>query len=167
MKRDTIVGEHVVLAPLAPEHTDALRAIRASDEVARWWGPPEDGFPFTDEPGATRFAICVDGEIAGLIQFCEEKEDPDRRHASIDIFVAAAFHDRGVGTDAVGTLAGHLLDDRGHHRITIDPSPDNRRAIRCYEKVGFRRVGVMRSEWRDRATGEWRDTLFMELVRLP
>ena len=50
--------------------------------------------------------------------------------------------------------------------MTIDPAVDNAPAIRCYEKAGFRRVGVMRAAWRDGWTGEWRDTLFMELVAL-
>jgi aminoglycoside 6'-N-acetyltransferase len=36
-------------------------------------------------------------------------------------------------------------------------------AVRCYEKVGFRRVGVLRSYERD-AGGGWRDGLLMELL---
>ena len=59
----------------------------------------------------------------------------------------------------------HLLDDRGHHRLTLSTSPTNARAIRVYEKVGFRRVGVQhRAVW-DRVAGEWVDELLMELVR--
>lgn len=50
--------------------------------------------------------------------------------------------------------------------MTIDAAADNTPAIRCYEKAGFRRVGVMRAAWRDGWTGIWRDTLFMELVAL-
>jgi len=61
-------------------------------------------------------------------------------------------------------VANHLVVERGHHRVTIDPAADNHPAIRAYEKAGFRPVGVMRAAWRDFATGEWRDTLFMELV---
>jgi aminoglycoside 6'-N-acetyltransferase len=34
------------------------------------------------------------------------------------------------------------VHDRGHHRLVIDPAADNERAIRCYERVGFRRIGV-------------------------
>jgi aminoglycoside 6'-N-acetyltransferase len=58
------------------------------------------------------------------------------------------------------------MAERGHHRVTIDPAVDNAAAIRSYEKSGFPRVGVMRSAWRDGWAGEWRDTLFMELVTL-
>jgi aminoglycoside 6'-N-acetyltransferase len=44
----------------------------------------------------------------------------------------------------VRTLARYLIDERGHHRLTIDPAADNAAAVRTYEKVGFRAVGLMR-----------------------
>jgi aminoglycoside 6'-N-acetyltransferase len=156
-------GRDVVLRPIEARDAAALRAIHAAPEVTRWWGSVADGFPFADEPDATRFAILVAGELAGLIQYCEEQE-PDYRHASIDIGLDPRLHGRGLGTDALETLVRHLLDDRGHHRITIDPAADNAVAIRSYEKAGFRPVGVMRSAWRD-PNDAWRDVLLMEFVR--
>jgi aminoglycoside 6'-N-acetyltransferase len=162
----TLRGDHVVLRPLAPAHAERLRAIRDEPSVARWWGSLEDGFPLQDEPGATRFVIEVDGALAGMIQYGEERE-PDYRHAWIDLFVATEHQGRGVGRDALRTLVGHLLDDRGHHRVTIDPMLANEAAVRCYEAAGFRRVGVLEAASRDPATGEWGDDLLMELVRLP
>jgi aminoglycoside 6'-N-acetyltransferase len=98
-----------------------------------------------------------------MIQYSEELE-PDYRHASIDLFVDAARHGRGLGSDAVRALADYLVAERGHHRVTIDPAADNLAAIRAYEKAGFTPVGVMHAAWKDFATGEWRDTLFMERV---
>jgi aminoglycoside 6'-N-acetyltransferase len=131
-------------------------------EVGRWWGPVPDDFPLGDEPEATRFTIVVEGRIAGMVQFGEEN-DPDWRHGSIDIFLAPDFHGRGIGTEAVRRVIRVLVDERGHHRVTIDPAADNAAAIRCYEKAGFRAVGVMRKAWRD-GDGLWRDILLMELV---
>ena len=58
----------------------------------------------------------------------------------------------------------HLIDDRGHHRITIDPSASNAAAIRVYEKAGFRRVGVMRRYEREIGGAGWRDGVLMELL---
>lgn len=158
-----IRGKQVVLRPLAEGDVGALRAIVAQPAVAIWWGKQPTGFPLTDEPTATRFTILEDGDVAGMIQYSEELE-PDYRHASIDLFVDAGRHGRGLGSDAVRALADYLVAERGHHRVTIDPAADNRAAIRAYEKAGFRPVGVMRAAWRDFATGEWRDTLFMERV---
>ena len=70
---------------------------------------------------------------------------------------------RGVGSDAVATVCRHLVDDRGHHRVTIDPAVENTAAVRAYEKAGFVRVGVMRAAERSPA-GVWRDALLMERV---
>jgi aminoglycoside 6'-N-acetyltransferase len=153
----------MILRPLAPEDAQELRRIRATPQVARWWEPPEDDFPLDDEPDSTRLTIEVDGAVAGMVQFHEEL-DPKYRHASIDLFLDAALHGRGIGTEAVRRVVRHLIDERGHHRITIDPAADNAAAIRAYEKVGFRRVGVMRRYERDVDGRGWHDGLLMELL---
>ncbi|HEX2296318.1 MAG TPA: GNAT family protein [Actinomycetota bacterium] len=157
-------GEHVVLRPLDPADHAAVRRIRAADEVVRWWGRPDDDFPPDD--GDPRFAVLVDGRIAGMVQYYEEP-DPDARHADVDIFLDPAVHGRGYGTDAMQTLVRHLVEDRGHHRVTLSTDPGNHVAIRCYEKVGFRRVGITRaSRWDDLAE-QWVDELLMDFVVPP
>jgi aminoglycoside 6'-N-acetyltransferase len=153
----------VSLRPLAREDEAELIRIHSTPEVARWWDVPADGFPWSDEPEATRLTIEVDGAAAGLIQFFEELE-PRYRHAAIDVFVDPALHGRGVGTQALRLLVRQLIDERGHHRITIDPAADNAAAIRTYEKAGFRPVGVMRRYERDAGGDGWHDGLLMELL---
>ena len=155
-------GELVSLRPLAESDAAAVRAIAEEPEVFRWWGPQDDDFPLSDEPEATRFTILEDGVVVGLVQYGEE-EEPDFRHAWIDVFVTTERHGRGLGTDAVRRLARHLIEELGHHRVTIDPAVDNTGAVRSYEKAGFRTVGVMRKAWRD-PDGVWRDGLLMEMV---
>jgi aminoglycoside 6'-N-acetyltransferase len=98
-----------------------------------------------------------------MIQFSEETE-PRYRHAGIDVFLDPDLHGRGIGTEAVRRVVRILVDDRGHHRITIDPAASNARAIRAYEKAGFRVVGVMRRYEREPDTDEWHDGLLMELI---
>jgi aminoglycoside 6'-N-acetyltransferase len=152
----------MVLRPLAEGDEDELRRIHSTPEVSRWWDLPDADFPW-DEPESTRLAIEVDGAVAGLIQFSEELE-PKYRHAGIDLFLDPALHGRGLGTEAVRRVVRHLIDDRGHHRITIDPATANTAAIRAYEKAGFRRVGVMRRSERDADGRGWHDSLLMELL---
>jgi aminoglycoside 6'-N-acetyltransferase len=108
------------------------------------------------------YVVLVDGRVVGIIQSYEE-DDPDRRHAGIDVVLHPDAHDRGIGTDAVRTLARHLIDHDGHHRLVIDPAADNTRAIRCYEKVGFRRVGILRRYERG-SDGAFHDGLLMDLL---
>jgi aminoglycoside 6'-N-acetyltransferase len=87
------------------------------------------------------------------------------RHAGIDIVVHPDAHGRGLGTEAIRVLARHLFNDRGHHRLIIDPNASNARAIHVYQNVGFRRVGVLRQyEWSARE-GRWTDGLLMDLQR--
>ncbi len=157
-------GEGVLLRPLEPADEAELRRILDEPEVARWWDPdPQDGFPWDDGPESTRFVIVVEGAVAGMIQYGEEPE-PKYRHASIDLFLDPALRGRGLGTEAVRVLARHLVHDRGHHRLTIDPAADNAAAIRAYEKVGFKPVGIMRRYERDTRGEGWHDGLLMDLL---
>ncbi len=151
------------LRPLTAADGPDLLRILETPEVARWWDEPDEGFPFTDDPEATRLVIEVDGAVAGMIQFVEELT-PKYRHASIDLFLDPALHGRGLGTEAVRRVVRHLIDERGHHRITIDPAVTNAAAIRAYEKAGFAAVGIMRSYERDVGGAGWHDGLLMELV---
>src|SRR3954466_910347 len=111
----------LVLRPLTPEDTPELRRIIATPEVARWWDPPEDDFPHADDPDATRFAIEVDGAVAGMIQYGEELQ-PKYRHASIDLFLDPAVHGRGIGSEAARRGAPLPTGKRGPHRLTTDPA---------------------------------------------
>lgn len=157
-------GERVVLVPVVAEHVPELHRIRRSAAVWARWGDVDEtsDWPF-DEPEATCYTILVDGEIRGMVQYGEET-DPMYRHASIDIFLDPAVHGRGTGSDTVRTLARHLLRERGHHRLVIDPAADNEPAIRAYAAVGFRPVGVMRQYERDADGNGWHDGLLMDLV---
>ena len=105
----------------------------------------------------------IDGQVAGGIQY-EEENDPMYRHAGIDIYLDSRYQGRGAGSEAVGLLARFLFEQRGHHRITIDPAAANDRAIRSYTKVGFRPVGVMRQYERG-GDGRFHDGLLMDLLR--
>jgi aminoglycoside 6'-N-acetyltransferase len=158
-------GDRVVLRPLQVDDVPVLVEIQAQPSVARWWGPPNEEDlrrQAAGESEETSFAITFDGAVAGLIQYAEENE-PMYRHAGIDLFLSEELQGRGLGTDAVRTLARHLVHDRGHHRLTIDPSADNVAAISAYEKVGFKPVGVMRQYERS-PEGGWRDGLLMDLL---
>ncbi|SDT12232.1 GNAT family N-acetyltransferase [Jiangella sp. DSM 45060] len=183
-------GALVTLRPAGPADVERLVAIRSTPEVHHRWGgddlPAEVAADLTDDDlhlyvievdvpeggsaaagsaaagSAAAGSAAAGGEVVGAVQWSSE-EDPQYRHAGIDIYVDPAHHGRGIGTDAVRTLARHLLRDHGYHRLTIDPAADNAVAIACYAKVGFRPVGVMRQYERG-PDGTWHDGLLMDLL---
>ena len=114
---EVLRGRSVVLVPTAAQHVPELRRILATPEVRARWRDEDASpqWPF-DDPSAMRFTVLVDEAVRGMVQYGQE-DDPDYRHASIDLFLDPTVHGHGVGRDAVATLARHLVHDRGHHRL--------------------------------------------------
>jgi aminoglycoside 6'-N-acetyltransferase len=150
-------GERVTLRILDVADVPRLRELRP-----RGWSPVEVDWPL-GASSSTRYTILLDGSVVGFIQ-SHENPDPEYRYAGIDIFVGTPYHGQGIGSDAVRTLVVHLVCDLGHHRVVIDPRADNAAAIRCYRKVGFKPIGVMRRYERNLETGAWNDNLLMDLL---
>jgi aminoglycoside 6'-N-acetyltransferase len=158
-------GDRVRLRPLAAADVPQLVAIQAQPGIARWWGEPEEGHyeeKLAGTEGVTAYTIVLDDETVGLIQY-DEEDDPMYRHAGIDLFLSEPAQGQGLGLDAVRTMARHLIEDRSHHRLVIDPAADNVAAIRTYEKAGFKPVGVMR-RYERLPGGDWHDGLLMDLL---
>ena len=161
-------GDKVTLRTAVPSDIAELARIRSTAAVLGRWPVADEGLEaelaadVAGEDGTEFLAVELNGAVVGAIQWAAE-HDPMYRHAGMDIYLDPAVHGRGVGTDAVRTLARHLVHTLGHHRLVIDPAVDNEPAIRCYAKVGFRPVGVMRQYERG-ADGEWHDGLLMDLL---
>lgn len=165
-------GQRTTLRAVTPADAADLLRIRAMPEVARWWHAPDPGWPSADqEPGVTRWAVVVDdagdsGQVVGLVQ-AGEAGDAEYRSASIDLFLDPAVHGRGLGREVVTRVRDHLIDDHGHHRLTMDPAVGNHASIRCCRACGFREVGIMRHYERDADGQGWHDGMLMEYVVEP
>ena len=162
---EIMVSGRLRLRAVTPADRPRLELILAEPSVARWWTAASAAGAAADwlaGDEAIHFVIDDDGEVIGSIQV-EEELDPDYEFASIDLFLTGAAQGRGLGPDVIRAIARYLLDVRGHHRLTIDPNVANERAIRAYQKVGFRPVGVLRAYERN-ADGTWHDNLLMDLL---
>ena len=159
-------GPRLVVRSMQDTDVARLAEIAAEPEIWQRWGEVSAADLREKLAGLDDVAALVvelDGEVAGLIQYHEET-DPDYRHAGVDMFLAGTARGQGYGREALLLVAAHLFEERGHHRLTIDPAADNEPAIRCYTAAGFRTVGVMRRYERGR-DGSFHDGLLMELVR--
>lgn len=167
----TLRGPRVLLRPVNDGDLAPLLEILREPDVARHWSQPDDDFDRhellsgDDADGAERittFVIAVNAEIIGWIAGWE-KLHPDYRHAGIDLFLSTKHQGRGYGPEAIRLVCRWLFQERGHHRITIDPAADNLHAIAAYERVGFKRVGVMRRYERGE-DGNYHDGMLLDLL---
>lgn len=128
--------------------------------VAEWWDAPvtlddvrADYVPCLADDSETQVFIAeAEGRAIGFIQsyvaarsgdgWWPNESDPGVR--GIDQFLADANTlNQALGTVMLRAFVAQLFADPAVTRIQTDPSPANARAIRCYEKSGFKRVGVI------------------------
>ncbi|SFX61522.1 aminoglycoside 6'-N-acetyltransferase [Thermoactinomyces sp. DSM 45891] len=53
------------------------------------------------------------------------------------------YWNKGVGTRLVSCMVGYLVREIGAKAIIMDPQTRNKRAIRCYEKCGFKKLSFL------------------------
>jgi len=153
-------GEGVTLRPATKADVAGLTEILADPDATSWWGRYDAARVRAEVAGT--WAIEIAGALAGWLH-AHEEPDPDFPSVAFDIVLGAPARSRGHGREALRTAIRWFARERGHHRFTIDPAVENERAIRAYEAVGFRRVGVMRRYERG-PDGRWRDGLLMDLL---
>ena len=157
----TLALGELTLRVAADADIPALVEILGEAEVHRWWGAYDEAAVRKDLACSPCWTIVVGGRVAGWLQVNEER-DPMFPSVAFDIALGAVARGRGLGQLALRAAIAHFIE-QGHHRFTIDPATDNERAIRCYEAVGFKRVGVLRAYERA-PNGRWRDGLLMDLL---
>jgi aminoglycoside 6'-N-acetyltransferase len=160
----TLVGDGFEVRPPSPGEAEQLVELITKDpEAGPWWGSEAEVVLrwFAEDDVQVLVIVGPHGPV-GLVTYTEE-EDPDYFSAGIDIGLLSDSVGRGVGTAALRLLARWLFDERGHHRLTIDPAVANERAVRAYHKVGFKTIGVARDYERG-SDGDWHDNLLMDLL---
>jgi aminoglycoside 6'-N-acetyltransferase len=127
--------------PATDADAELLAAWHRDPEVARYW----DGRTFTyDEmrarlarPEVDPYVIEADREPIGYLQVWFGDA---QGHAGLDMFLVPAARGRGLGPDSARALAQYLLDESGVKQVTVDPYLSNARAIRAWQKAGFRPI---------------------------
>ncbi len=71
--------------------------------------------------------------------------EPHVHRARLGISLGSPFVGQGLGTEALALFLDHFFGVMGFHAMLLDVAAFNRRAVRCYEGLGFRYVG---SDWR-------------------
>lgn len=169
-----IEGRLVRLRPIGRADLPLLRRWFADPATVRHWGKPvplvtEDQFEADlagrfarfDETGY--FVIEVrEGPVIGRIEF--EGLSMESRSAEIMILIGEpAARGKGYGADALVAMLSYLFGERNLHRAGLTVLAWNERAIRSYEKVGFRVEGRLRDDlYRG---GRYHDQIAMSILR--
>ncbi len=70
--------------------------------------------------------------------------------------------DQGLGTEAIRILLGYAFEDLGLNRVALSVFEFNGTAIHAYEKLGFKREGLLRQAlWRN---GCFHDAILMSIL---
>lgn len=137
---------------------------KAMPQLLRWLADPDvrpwyDEGELTEENLSRRFAaegdvrqftIAIEGAPVGYLQVYRLRDEPDYQRqvdvdpeaVSIDLFIGEpAFRNRGWGTEVIrACLERIVFGEMGAPLAMIAPDPKNARAVRSYEKAGFRAV---------------------------
>lgn len=109
------------------------------------------------------FAICLDQADRHIGNCSLVAIDRDNGIATLGIFIGERdCRGQGLGEEAVRALCGFAFDEMRLHKIRLDVHATNPDALKTYERVGFRREGVLREEvWRG---GRRLDVIRMGLI---
>jgi RimJ/RimL family protein N-acetyltransferase len=72
------------------------------------------------------------------------------------------YWNRGFGTDAVLIMMEYVFDHLHLNRLYLRVYSDNLRAVRCYQKCGFKKEGLLR---REDDSGREREIILMRVLR--
>ena len=146
--------------PLTADDFPLLGRWLAEPHVRQWWGEPAHELDLIAELMAADWAETYlvesdDGPIAYLQTYdiaAEPGGGPDLPPGiwGIDTFIGpSAAAGRGHGPAYLRQFGDLLLARPGVARLSVDPDPGNRQAIRAYEKAGFiaeRRIATPNGE---------------------
>ena len=175
-KADVLVGSRVKLRP--PEERDkAERLILGRDpEIHRMFGGSANAAPLSWQEVEAEFeglasdpyawVIEFQGRFIGVARLHSLNEEDRRARYAVGIH-DPMFVNKGLGTEVTELVLAFAFEVLGLHRVDLRVLEYNQRAIRSYEKSGFRKEGLEResalvdSQWYGDVimgilAGEWR-----------
>jgi RimJ/RimL family protein N-acetyltransferase len=142
-------GRGVRLATYRPEDKEGLLSMYASmsAEAIKWGLPPYDRARIerwtSDLTNRIILVARLQERIVGHLQIFRIPDERRKGVTELFIYIHQDFQNLGLGTMMM-KKAIELAKERGFHRIGLTVVADNHRAIKVYEKVGFKKEGIAR-----------------------
>jgi len=151
----------VRLRPAVRADWDLIRGWLARPDIQEWWGPLSATEAEVDMALGSQHALCRiiegDGEPVGYAHAVDATlwgealpQDLEPGTWDLDLFIASEEHrGRGVGQVALALFKDEVFASTLAVAVCVFPSVKNERAVRAYEKAGFRWKRI----WNDRRAG--------------
>lgn len=158
---EILKGKDVSLRLLTKEDKILLLKWLTNERVLNFWEGKtavfdlariEEDF-YVEEEGLTRAIIEYKGQAIGYCQMYKLDEEALKEYEyesrnkvvyGLDQFIGEPeYWGKGIGTEFMKLVLGYIFNIKGANTVVLDPHTDNLRAIRCYEKVGFKIVKTL------------------------
>ena len=151
----TLIGEQVRLRPVEERDLPLFSDWLNDPDVRYWQHRSEDALETMESErrwyegmrnDPARMAWCIETRVGqpigslGLMGLGDT-----HRRAELYIFIGKNDWSRGYGTDAIRCVLRYAFQEMGLRRVHLITDEDNARGIRCYEKCGFVREGLLRA----------------------
>lgn len=170
-----MIGKTVVLREYRHEDLSAIRSWVNDSETTRYLGGSFRR-PQTWEQTETMLAHRLEGDVGGEGFVIADREsmaylgqcdlmmiDNVARKAEIAVVLLPEARGRGVATEGLSLLLSYAFDTMNLNRVWLRCAAENARALALYERLGFRREGLLREELF--IDGRAQDAVVMGLLR--
>jgi aminoglycoside 6'-N-acetyltransferase len=143
-------AQNVRLRPATTSDLALVRAWLARPDIEAWWGPKSSTEAEVTLAMGSAHAICrmieADGEAVGYGHAVDASlwgeelpQDLEPGTWDLDLFIASEAHrNRGIGARALALLKAEVFATPLAIAVCVFPAIANERAVRAYEKAGFR-----------------------------
>ena len=165
-------GERIYLSPISPQdyeqYTKWMNDLNITDNIAVSWNL----YDVEKEREFLTSALKQDYHFA-IVRY-----DGDKLLGNVSLFnlhsvnQTADFgtfigddenHSKGYGTEAGRLILGYGFNTLNLRNIMLRVFDFNKAAIACYEKLGFKRIGVRRQAYF--IGGQFHDEVYMDILR--
>lgn len=170
-----ITGERVSLREFRQEDISGIRSWATDIETTKTLGGAYLR-PQTWEQSERYLSNLLSGDAGGVNLVIADKEslrylgqcslmmiDNTARHAELAVVMCPVCQNQGLGQEGIRLMLGFAFNQMNLNRVYLKVHADNARAVRCYEKCGFVKEGLLRAH--AYADGGYKDVLFMGVIR--
>lgn len=150
--------DNVTFAAIDKSNMPYLEHWFSMPHVLEWWEDSHETLEdiksgeYFKEYDVSSFIAAIDGQPIAYIQAWKPsandeypwQADLPKDARGIDLFIGPPeYLGKGIGPQIISAFIKKLRNE-GAGSIFIDPDPNNSRAVRAYEKLGFKKIGFVK-----------------------